>query len=177
MMARHGTERTATDRPPALERLWDGLLAGLAPVTACVLALAGLTTWTALGAAGTPPRVQVEDARILMPSTGRGDTAVFFRISNSGGSADQLLSVTSPLADKAVLTRHVGSGGGDSANVVTSTGIPAGGTLVMSSNSLEVAVTLRSGLHRRPGESVPFTLRFRHSGAVDTAVVVVRPGS
>ncbi|MFE3656206.1 copper chaperone PCu(A)C [Streptomyces sp. NPDC059165] len=156
----------------------DTLLAGLAPVTACVVALAGLTTWTSFGAAGTPPRIRVEGARIFLPYADRTETAAFFRITNDGGSDDRLLSVTSPVTGTAMLSRHVSSGGGDGMRMVASARIPAETTLDMSPGGLDVMVTVPDGrLYRQVGESLPFTLRFRYGGAVDTAVMVVRPGT
>ncbi len=52
---------------PTRRRLTDTLLAALAPVAVCGLALGGLSTWTAYGNAGSPARIKVTDGRVFVP--------------------------------------------------------------------------------------------------------------
>ncbi|WP_327327533.1 copper chaperone PCu(A)C [Streptomyces sp. NBC_01210] len=174
---------TDPDRAPAAEgwrpsrrRLRDGLYAALAPVAACAVALGGLTTWAKAGAAGSPPRIKVSDGRVFLPYGDNEDTAAFFRIANSGGAADQLVSVTSPAVESAMLSRHESADSGAGfMRMVDSAEIPAGDTVVMSPSGLDVMV--RTKAPWQVGDTVPFVLHFRHGGPVDTVVVVVRPGS
>lgn len=86
---------------PTRRRLTDTLLAALAPVAVCGLALGGLSTWTAYGNAGSPARITVTGGRVYLPYGDAPDTAAFFRITNNGGSADRLLKVTSRAVDGA----------------------------------------------------------------------------
>jgi hypothetical protein len=161
---------------PTRRRLTDTLLAALAPVAACGLALGGLSMWTAYGNAGSPARIAVTESQVLLPYGDNRDTAAFFRITNSGGSADRLLKVTSTEADGAVtLSRHRMTGGRSaSAQTVASVTVPAGDSLAMSPNSLDVTVPAKTGW--QSGDLVTFTLHFEHSGAVKTLAVVVRAG-
>ena len=59
-------------RPPPAT---DTLLAALAPVAACGLALGGLSTWAAYGNAGSPARIAVTDGRVFLPSGDTRETA------------------------------------------------------------------------------------------------------
>ncbi|WP_369226141.1 copper chaperone PCu(A)C [Streptomyces sp. R39] len=159
-------------------RLRDGALAALVPVAACTVALAGLTAWTGTGRAGSPPRMSVTEGRVLLPSAGGAETAAFFRIQNTGGSADTLIRVTSREATGGVtLGRHRMNGGNTAYRAtVDSVGIPARGSVTMSPRGVDLAVSAPAGKWNS-GDLVPFTLEFRHSGRVEVLAVAVRPGS
>ncbi|MGX5181628.1 copper chaperone PCu(A)C [Streptomyces avermitilis] len=161
---------------PTRRRLTDTLIATLAPVAVCGLALGGLSTWTAYGNAGSPARIAVTGGRVYLPYGNAPDTAAFFRITNSGGSADRLLKVTSRAVDGAgTFSRHRMTGARSaSAQTVASVAVPAGGSLAMSPHGLDVTVPANAGW--QAGDLVSFTLRFARSGAVKTLAVVVRPG-
>jgi copper(I)-binding protein len=170
-------ERTTTalgDR----RRLKDGALAALVPVAACSLALAGLTAWTGTGRAGSPARMSVTEGRVLLPSAGVAETAAFFRIENQGGSADSLIRVTSrDVPDGITLARHrMAEGNAAYRAAVDSVGIPAGGSVTMSPQGVDLTVSAPAGKWSS-GDLVPFTLEFRHSGRVKVLAVVVRSGS
>ncbi|QHY98798.1 hypothetical protein SSPS47_27200 [Streptomyces sp. S4.7] len=160
------------------ERVRDGFYAALVLWTACVLALAGLTQWTASGAAGTPPALAVSDPHVFLPYNDNTQTAAFFTVTNTGGADDQLLSVTSPAVTDAMLSLHQNNGdGADSMGMTESANVAAGSTLTMSPFDLDVMVTLKSGMRWQEGDAVKFTLHFRHSGSMETVATVVRPGS
>ncbi|MFD4600536.1 copper chaperone PCu(A)C [Streptomyces sp. NPDC058464] len=161
---------------PTRRRLTDTLLAALAPVAVCVLALAGLSAWTVHGNAGSPARITVAEGRVQLPSAGAAETAAFFRITNSGGSADRLVKVASAEVDGAVtLSRHRMTGSRSAyAQTVGSVAVEAGDSLAMSPDGLDVIVPANTDW--QPGDLVPFTLYFEHSGAVRTLTVVVGPG-
>ncbi|MDI9888911.1 copper chaperone PCu(A)C [Streptomyces sp. HNM0645] len=158
-------------------RLTDALPAVLVPLVACSVALGGLTTWVGTGNAGSPARIAVVPGRVYLPYGDGRETAAFFDIANSGGSEDRLTGATSPSAPGGVtLTRHRGTEtGGAYRDAVASTTVPAGSGLSMSPHG--VSLTLRPRAELRPGDIVPFTLRFERRGPVRTVAVVVRPGS
>ncbi|MFB7183336.1 copper chaperone PCu(A)C [Streptomyces sp. NPDC056257] len=160
---------------PGGRRLREGLIAVLAPVTACLTALVGLTAWTTAGAAGTPARIEVGIGRVFLPYADRERTAAFFRITNTGGSGDRLVSVTSPVVESVMLSRHEKGTGADSMRMVPSAEIPAGSTLEMTPSTLDVMMTVKG--RWRVGDAVPFVLHFRNSGPVQAVAFVVRPGS
>ncbi|MFJ8104832.1 copper chaperone PCu(A)C [Streptomyces sp. NPDC096132] len=169
-----------TARPtwrPTRRRLTDTLLAALAPVAACGLALGALSTWTAYGNAGSPARIKVTDGKVFEPVGDTPVTAAFFRITNGGGAADRLLKVTTAEAGGGAptLNRHVMTGSNTASDrTVDSVAVPAGGTVAMSPDSVDVIVPVKQDW--RSGDLVAFTLHFEHSGAVRTLAVVVRPG-
>ncbi|MEU3344923.1 copper chaperone PCu(A)C [Streptomyces sp. NPDC006700] len=167
-----------TARPwiPTRRRLTDALLAAVAPVCACVLALGGLSVWAASGNAGSPPRIGVTHARVYLPFGNVTETAAFFEVTNTGDAPDRLVEVTSPaVAGDISLSRHRMNKGA-SAHRETTDGllVPARGTLDMSPRTGDVTVPVT---HRwKAGDLVPFTLRFEHAGRVEALAVVVRPG-
>ncbi|MFE7275278.1 copper chaperone PCu(A)C [Streptomyces sp. NPDC057623] len=171
-------ERTADPRAwrPTRRRIADGLLAALAPIAACGVALGGLTTWVGTGSAGSPARITVTDGRVFLPYGNVRDTAAFFRVTNSGGADDRLLKVTSSaVRGDMSLSRHRMTGGNAaSARTVDSARVPADGSLAMSPFGLDV--TLRAEAGWRTGVYVPFTLHFEHGGPIEVQAVVVRPG-
>ncbi|MFF4249818.1 copper chaperone PCu(A)C [Streptomyces sp. NPDC001663] len=160
---------------PTRRRLTDTLLAALAPVTVCSIALGGLTTWTGAGKAGSPARIAVSNGRVLLPYGNNTDTAAFFDLTNLGGSDDRLVRVTSSATGGEIaLSRHRMADGGTAYKAeVASTALPAGRELAMSPKGLDV--TLRAESRWSAGDLVPFTLHFERSGAVKTIAVVVRP--
>ncbi|MEU9056639.1 copper chaperone PCu(A)C [Streptomyces sp. NPDC048384] len=172
------TGRTTDPRAwrPTRRRITDGLLAALAPVAACGVALAGLTTWVGSGNARSPARIAVTDGRVYLPYGDVRDTAAFFRITNSGGADDRLLKVTSSAVDGDLeLSRHrMTSGRMAYAETVDSARVRAGGGLAMSPYGLDV--TLRADPEWQTGIYVPFTLHFEHGGRIEVQAVVIRPG-
>lgn len=161
---------------PTRRRLREAYLTAAVPLIACLVGLCGLTAWTRVGAAGTPPRIAVGDGRVFLPYAGRENTAAFFRISNLGGGDDQLVSVSSPAVEQAMLSRHETNGSGaDSMNMTGALDIPAGGVVEMSPFGVDVMVKVKE--RWQAGQVVPFVLHFRHSEPVETIAIVVRPGS
>ncbi|QOV41178.1 copper chaperone PCu(A)C [Streptomyces ferrugineus] len=161
---------------PTRRRITDGLLAALAPIAACAVALGGLTTWVGSGNAGSPARVAVTDGQVFLPYGDVRDTAAFFRITNTGGADDRLLKVTSSaVGGDMTLSRHrMTNGRAAYAQTVDSARVPAGGGLEMSPFGLDV--TLRAEPEWRTGTYVPFTLHFERGGRIEVRAKVVRPG-
>ncbi|RNG34690.1 copper chaperone PCu(A)C [Streptomyces botrytidirepellens] len=165
---------TAHPWRPTCRRLADTLFAALAPATACCLALGGLIAWTASGTAGGPARIAITEGRVLPAYADGWDTAAFFRITNTGGTDDRLLKVTSPAAAGApTLNRHRMTGGAAAyGQKVASAAVPVGDGITMSPHGLDVR--LRAKTKWRAGDLVPFTLHFEHGGRIDTRAKVAR---
>lgn len=98
---------------PTRRRFTDILLAALAPVAACSVALGGLTTWVGAGNAGTPARIDVDPGRVYLPDGDSRYTAAFFVIANSGNAEDRLTAVTSSaVLGEITVPRHSSIGSG-----------------------------------------------------------------
>ncbi|MFE3940047.1 copper chaperone PCu(A)C, partial [Streptomyces goshikiensis] len=99
---------------PARRRVGEALSAAIAPLAACSVALAGLTVWTASGAAGSPPRIAAGNGRVFLPYGNSRDTAAFFEVTNIGGGEDRWSTVSSPTFCVVTTTqrRHETSGRG-----------------------------------------------------------------
>ncbi|WP_254878685.1 copper chaperone PCu(A)C [Streptomyces sp. NA04227] len=161
---------------PSRRRLTEALRAALAPVVACLVVLGGLVVWTDSGAAGGPVRIEVTSARMLLPYGNGRESAVYFRITNSGRTDDQLTGVTSDAVDGAMLARNTRTDGNAGyMRHLDSVTVPAGRTLAMSPQGVDVMVTVREAV--RVGDVVPFVLHFRQSGRVEASAVVVEAGS
>lgn len=167
-------------RPPrlglaAIAARRGAFAAVLAPVLACALTLGALTAWTASGAAGSPAEPTLVDARIMLPSNPEA-TAALFNLTNEGGADDALVRVSTPAkAGRVMLSRSVHENGVGTMQMVSSVGLPAGGSLEMSATGLDVMVEDPPPM--RLGERVPFVLHFRDSPPLRVNALVVRPGS
>ncbi|MGW2650358.1 copper chaperone PCu(A)C [Streptomyces sp. NPDC001393] len=160
---------------PTRRRLTETLLAALAPVAACGVALGGLTTWAGTGKAGSPARISVTSGRVYLPYGDTTETAAFFDVSNLGGADDRLVKVTSSATGGEItLSRHrmTRGGAGPKAGVASAT-VPAGGELSMSPHGMDVTLRARAGW--QAGDLVPFTLHFAHSAPIETVALVIRP--
>ncbi|WP_371789809.1 copper chaperone PCu(A)C [Streptomyces sp. NBC_01471] len=156
-------------------RLRASLTAVGAPVVACGLALAGLSAWTTHGNAGRPPRIAVTQGHAFLRLGTTPETAAFFTITNTGGSADRLLSVTSPrAAAPPALSQHRMTPSGAYRRPVATATVPAGEGLTMAPAGIDV--TVRPNSDWQEGEHIPFTLRFEHAKPVTALATVVRPG-
>lgn len=162
---------------PTRRWLTDTLIAALAPVVACSVALGGLTTWAVQGNAGSPARIAVTHGLVFLPFGDTRKTAAFFRVTNSGGADDRLLKVTSSATGgDATFNRHRMTGGRAAyGQTVDSVAVPAGDSLAMSPSGTDV--TVRAKETWREGDVLPFTLHFARSGRIKTLAVVVRPGT
>ncbi|MEU9211090.1 copper chaperone PCu(A)C [Streptomyces sp. NPDC048415] len=160
---------------PSRRRLTDTLLAALAPVAACGVALGALTTWTGSGSAGSPARIEATSGRVFLPYGDTQETAAFFRISNSGGAEDKLVRVTSSaLGGDIALSRHRTTGDGAAyREPVDAATVPARGSLTMSPHGLDVTMRAQAGW--AAGDLVPFTLHFQRGGRIRVLAVVVHP--
>ncbi|MDJ0369866.1 copper chaperone PCu(A)C [Streptomyces sp. H10-C2] len=170
---RRNQPASPADRP--IRPLPGPLRAALVPVAACAAALVLLTAYTATGSAGeAPARISVSDARVFRPTNAEA-TAALFTIRNSGGTADLLLSLDSPLLGDAMLARTVVRDGGGRMTPAGPVAVPARGAVTMDPAGLDAMILRPPQL--RLGQRVPFVLRFRDSGEIRVEAVVVRPGA
>jgi copper(I)-binding protein len=93
--------------------------------------------------------------------------AGFLTVTNKGGAADELTSVTSDVAGQVTVHETVGS----AMQEVKSLKVPARGELVLKSGGNHL---MFEQLKRRPkeGQTVSVELRFAHSGPVEVEMPV-----
>ncbi|MEU6017505.1 copper chaperone PCu(A)C [Streptomyces sp. NPDC047515] len=161
---------------PLPTRLRAPLAAVASPVLASGVALAGLGAWTTNGNAGSPPRLAVVEGHVFLRLGATPETAAFFTITNTGGSTDRLVSVTSPrTAVRPELSRHrMSDSRAAYREPAASAAIPPGDGLTMTPHGMDV--TVRPDDDWREGERIPFTLRFERADPVTVLATVVRPG-
>lgn len=144
-----------------------GAVAGGAVVA--VAAVVGFGSSSASGA-GTPAKLAVSSGYITRPLL-TDEAAAYVKITNSGGTAAELTSVTTPLA--AQVTLHTTTG--TTMRQVETLTVPARGSLSLG---LGADHLMLENLTRRPavGDTVTLVLHFAHAtpGAV-TVTVPVRP--
>ncbi|MGW2086522.1 copper chaperone PCu(A)C [Streptomyces sp. NPDC001880] len=154
-------------------RLRESLTTGVTVLLACVTALCGLAAWTTAGYAGRPARIEVLSGHVLLPVLPGRATNAYFRITNTGGAPDRLLSATVSAAGRAELTAHrMTPDSGAYRESVDDLTVPAGTELTMS--PFGPAVTVAASPTWRTGDRITFTLGFERSGPV-TVEAVVRP--
>ena len=106
--------------------------------------------------------------------------AAYFVIHNAGSSADRLLSVDTPIADKAELHEHVMQGDLMKMQPVPSVDVPAGATVTFAPMAYHVMlVGLKDRSLLQDGKRFPMTLHFEKAGAVPVEVNVQKqaPGA
>jgi len=100
--------------------------------------------------------------------------AVYFSITNGGAKADQLLSVTSPIARVVEIHESREVQGSIRMREVTSVECPPGATVKISPGGLHVMLLgLRGPLVA--GTTFPATLRFRDAGTMTIQILVSAP--
>ncbi|WAP57056.1 copper chaperone PCu(A)C [Streptomyces sp. S465] len=147
---------------------------GIRKAAAAVLALALSATLAACSGDGGGdgkghgggPELSVSGAYLPRPPM-TDMAAGFLTVRNTGGGADELTSVTTPLASE--VTLH--STKGTRMKEVSSLGVPANGRLELSSGGDHLMLTK---LTHRPkvGEKVTFTLHFATSDPIEIKVPV-----
>ncbi|WP_461297548.1 copper chaperone PCu(A)C [Streptomyces harbinensis] len=101
-------------------------------------------------------------------------TGVFFDLTNTGGSDDQLLEVRTEHGRAMFSDRELATGSGRMIMIPRIT-VPAGTTLEMSPFTPNVMLSLDRPLVE--GERLDFVLRFQQSGDLPVTAVVIPPGS
>ncbi|MEU4114791.1 copper chaperone PCu(A)C [Kitasatospora sp. NPDC028055] len=132
------------------------------PVGAAALALALLSGWTAVGGAGGPRRVEAGPGWVLLPTAGAATaTAAFFTIRNPGDVPDELTGAEWEFGGTITLKRHLHQGAAGRWEPAPALPVPGRGELAMSPEDSDLMIPAPPPL--RPGQSVGFTLTFRHS--------------
>ena len=99
--------------------------------------------------------------------------AAYFVIHNAGNAADHLVSVDTPIAEKAELHEHVVQGDLMKMQPVASVDVPAGATVTFAPMAYHVMlVGLKDRSVLKDGQGFPMTLHFEKAGAVPVEVKV-----
>ncbi len=146
----------------------------------CVIVLLGLlSAWVSAGGAGTLTRIRLQVTLAAVPvrgytaQTAAGPAATFMTIRNLTGTSDELVSVTSPVASRVLLTERTGPAAPQT--VVSDLVIPAQSALILSPFGDDVV--LQDPVSYEYRTTVPLTLTFRHAGTVTIDAVVTLPGT
>jgi copper(I)-binding protein len=129
---------------------------------------------TACGAGTSQAQIKVEDARARpVPLTG-GNGAVYLRLVNTGGEADQLLGGSSPLAQAVEVHKTTTSQDVMKMKPIPSLAVPSGGQVELEPGGLHIMlVELKQPL--AAGDRLPLTLRFEKSGELQLDIQVQEP--
>jgi copper(I)-binding protein len=166
------TEVAATPRPGALTELLRG---AVAPVTCAVALVALLSAWVASGGDGSITRVTIDvsAATIAMPATPGGEAVAYLSLENLG-SAQRLVSATTPDARDTEFVQHDGSAAGPG-RLLSTVPIPAHGDLSLSPFQSDIVLVHPAAM--TPGEVVPLTLTFSGAGRLTVQATVTPPGT
>jgi copper(I)-binding protein len=151
------------------------------PVIAALVVLGLLVAWVTSGGAGTLTRVRLQVSLAAVPmraftarSAAETRTATtYLTVRNLTGTADELVSVRSPLAQQVLLTVRSGPAGPRTA--VPGLVVPGHGTLVLSPFGNDVVLQDPQPYETRA--TVPLVLTFRHAGTVTIQAPVTAPGT
>lgn len=126
------------------------------------------------GAAAGPVAVTAAWARASAGPAKAG--AAYVTVTNSGTTADRLLAVATPAANRAELHTHLNENGVMKMRPVDSVEVPAGETVAMAPGGYHI---MMMGLAKPlvEGESFPLTLTFEHAGTVETTVTIQGVGA
>jgi len=107
-------------------------------------------------------------ARVIMMSR---PAAGFVTVHNRGDTADRIVAVRSPMAERVELHNHIMEGNVMMMRPVDAIEIPAGGRVSLEPGGLHLMIF---GLKQLPkkGDSLPVTLEFERAGAVDLDLMV-----
>ena len=143
--------------------------------------LIGLFLAAALGAPATAQHYMLGDlsihgpwSRELPPVAPNG--AAYFRVENGASEAEHIVSVSSPVADRAELHAHEMDGGVMKMRHVKVVQVPAQGMVSLEPGGLHVMLV---GL-KQPlvdGESFPLTVEFERAGTIEVTVEITGAGT
>jgi copper(I)-binding protein len=167
---------TQDRRPRVPGALASAAKAAAPPLAAGVLLIGALSGWVATGGLGTLARVRIEavGATIPVPAS-PGVTAAYLTIRNTGAEPDQLLSVSTGAAARAVLTRNTDTGASGEMSMLSEITIPAHGSTTLGPFGTDIMLTDPRPL--RAGQSVTLVLHLRRAGDVTVQALVTPPGT
>jgi copper(I)-binding protein len=154
--------------------------AAAGPVIAALVVLGLLAAWVTSGGAGTLTQVRLQVSLAAVPmraftaqtAAANHTATTFLTVRNLTGTADQIVSVRSPMARQVLLT--VRSGPAGPRTTVPSLTVPGHGTLVLSPFGNDVVLQDPQPYETRA--TVPLVLTFRHAGTVTVQAPVTAPG-
>jgi periplasmic copper chaperone A len=150
--------------------------------TRMFVALAGLVT-AACGAPQAPPQagatvglagtIAISEPRMRLPASGQDQTAAYLTLTNSGGRADRLISVTSAVAGKLELHAHTKTAEGMMMmRQLDYIEVPAGAAIPLVPGGLHIMVKqVKPDL--KIGQTVPLELTFASGVSANIMVPVV----
>jgi copper(I)-binding protein len=161
------------------DRLRELARAAAGPVICAAVLIGLLSAWVVIGGTGNIVAQQVQVTQAAVPMRAftaadpSGPAGTFLTIWNPGQQADELLSVSSPIAHRIVLVRRSGPDG--PGLVVPGLEIPAGGTLTLTPFGTDVV--LRDPARYENDATVRLTLTFRRAGRISVTATVSAPGA
>jgi copper(I)-binding protein len=121
---------------------------------------------------GEVASLTITGAIVAEPVSGAERTAMYFSVTNRGESADELLSVSTPVAGRAEIHRTYADGGMMRMEEVSSLPVAAGETVSLAPGGLHVML-LDLNQPLWSGDRIDATLRFRAMGGVAIRAEVV----
>ena len=143
-------------------------------VTLC--AVAGMafvgTTWAQnVSKTVTTNAIKIEDAYTRATVPGQQVAGGFMKIENKSGPADQLVSVSSPIAGEVQLHEMAMEGTVMKMRQVQGISVPAGGAVELKPGGLHIMfINIKAPL--TAGETVPVKLKFAKAGEVEVSMPV-----
>ncbi len=154
----------------------DFARAGLAPAGCGLALLVLLATWVIGGGGGAVSRIQVQVTQADVPMTSftgsgaaGGRSHVYLTLKNLTGTADALVSASSPAAARVELVRGPGGQPVGPAGLT----VPPGGTVSLGPFGPDLVLIGPASL--QAGNDVLLRLRFRHAGLVAVEALVTPP--
>jgi copper(I)-binding protein len=130
---------------------------------------------TACGVGPSQAQIKVEDAWARPAPLAGGNGAVYLRLVNTGGEADQLLGGSSPLAQAVEVHKTTMSQDVMKMEPIPSLAVPAGGQVELKPGGFHIMlIGLKQPL--AAGSRLPLTLRFEKSGDLQLEIQVREPG-
>lgn len=101
---------------------------------------------------------------------------IYLTLANAGSGDEQLISVSTPVAERAQVHSSMNDGGVMKMSEVVNLDIPPGGTVALEPSATHLMLV---NLTRRltEGDMFPLTLTFQHAGKIDVEVLVGRVGA
>ena len=149
---------------------WAGARARLlGGVLACVLSATATAQHYMLGDLS----IHRPWSRELPPVAPNG--AAYFRVENGGSATVRIVSVSTPIADRAELHAHETDGGVMKMRHLHEVEVPAGGEISFEPGGLHVMlIGLKQPL--KAGESYPLAVEFDAAGTIEVMVEITREG-
>jgi copper(I)-binding protein len=140
-------------------------------ILALMIAAIGLA---ACEAGTSRAQIKVEEAWARPVPLAGGNGAVYLRLLNSGGEADQLLGGSSPLAEAVEVHKTTMSQDVMKMEPLPSLAVPAGGQVELQPGAIHIML-IRLEQPLAAGDRLPLTLRFEQSGDLQLDIQVREP--